>query len=53
MHNSGPNLTDDMDLLSSGILDSLDMLRLVAYIDDTFGIDVPDQDVVYEKFSSS
>jgi len=40
------------DLLSSGILDSLAILQLVAFIDEQFGIEVPDQDVVYENFNS-
>jgi len=40
------------DLLGAGILDSLGILQLVAYINDTFGIDVPDEDVVYENFNS-
>lgn len=52
MRNRNARLTEDEDLLSSGILDSLAILQLVAFIDEQFGIEVPDQDVVYENFNS-
>ena len=52
MRNPNAKLGDDQDLLATGVLDSLAILQLVAYISDTFGIDVPDQDVVYENFFS-
>ena len=40
------------DLLSSGILDSLGILQLVAFIDETLGVQIPDEDVVFENFQS-
>lgn len=52
MRNGKAELAEEDDLLSSGILDSLAILQLVAFIDETFGIEVPDQDVVYENFNS-
>ena len=52
IRNNNFNLDENEDLLSAGILDSLGILQVVAYISDEFGIDVPDEDVVYENFSS-
>jgi acyl carrier protein len=52
LRNSKANISDDTDLLATGILDSLGILQLVAYIDETFNIEVPDEDVVYENFYS-
>jgi acyl carrier protein len=52
MRNSKANLAEDEDLLGSGILDSLAILQLVGFIDETFSIEVPDQDVIYENFNS-
>jgi acyl carrier protein len=52
MHNTNAKLNEEEDLLSAGILDSLGILQLAAYIDKTFGIEVPDEDVVYENFNS-
>ena len=52
MRNPKATLSEDEDLLSTGILDSLGILQLVAYIDKTLGIQIPDEDVVYENFMS-
>jgi len=46
------NLGMDDDLLDSGILNSLGILQLVAFIDERFGFQIPDEDVVYENFNS-
>lgn len=40
------------DLLSEGIIDSLGILQLVAFIEDKFGIHIEDEDVVLENFQS-
>jgi acyl carrier protein len=42
----------DEDLLSQGIIDSLGILQLVAFIEDEFGVTIPDEDVVLENFMS-
>lgn len=45
-------LGEDDDLLSSGVLSSLSILQLVAYIEESMGLEIPDEDVVYENFNS-
>ena len=52
LHGRKLELCDNEDLLSAGIIDSLGILRLVAFIEENFGIKVPDEDVVYENFNS-
>jgi acyl carrier protein len=52
MRNPKANLRGDEDLLGAGILDSLAILQLVAYIEDEFGFKIPDEDVVFENFQS-
>ena len=47
-----PSLQAGDDLLSSGILDSLGILQLVGFIEEQFGIQIPDEDVVFENFQS-
>lgn len=42
----------DDDLLSSGILNSLGILKLVAFIEERFDTRVPDEDIVFENFQS-
>ena len=52
MRNRNARLSEDEDLLSSGILDSLGILQIVAFIEKTFGIRIPDEDVVFDNFQS-
>jgi acyl carrier protein len=52
MHNRGAELDENEDLVGAGILDSLRILELVAFIDKTFGIVIPDEDIVYDNFHS-
>ena len=52
MRNSNGTLDPDQDLLSSGVLDSLAILQVVAFIEERFGIQVPDEDVVFDNFQS-
>lgn len=42
----------DDNLLADGMVDSLGMLRLVSYIDETFGIHIPPQDFVVDHFKT-
>jgi acyl carrier protein len=52
LHGRKVALTGDADLLSAGIVDSLGILRLVAFMEQHFGVKVPDEDVVFENFQS-
>ncbi len=42
----------DDDLLGEGIIDSLGILQLVAFIEEKFNVAIPDEDVVIENFIS-
>ena len=46
------DLTASDDLLGTGVMDSLGILQLVAFIEERFGRQIPDEDVVYENFYS-
>jgi acyl carrier protein len=52
IRNRNAQLDDNEDLIGTGILDSLGILKLVAHMETSFGIEVPDEDVVYENFHS-
>lgn len=52
LHGRNTTITADDDLLDSGIINSLGLLKLVAYLEDDLGIEVPPEDVVYENFHS-
>jgi acyl carrier protein len=40
----------DENLLADGMIDSLGMLRLVAFIEDSFDVKVPPEDFTIENF---
>lgn len=41
-----------MNLFESGVLTSLDVLDLISYIEDTFGIQVSEEDIGMESFGT-
>lgn len=45
-------IAPDEDLLMQGIIDSLGIMRLSAFMEEKFGIQVADQDMVPENFQS-
>jgi acyl carrier protein len=52
LERKGTALDPEESLLNSGILDSLGLLRLIAFIEESFGIEVEDGEVVPENFDS-
>ena len=52
LHGRNVDIKEDEDLLSAGIIDSLSILKLVAFVEERFNISVPDEDVVFDNFSS-
>lgn len=48
--NSQINVNVDDNLLSDGMLDSLSMVRLVGFIEETFDFQIPPEDLVIENF---
>jgi acyl carrier protein len=48
---SGP-LADDQDLLISGLVDSLGVVRMIAFIEQTMAVSVPVEDVTLENFQT-
>jgi acyl carrier protein len=49
---SSKDLTQDLSLLDSGIVDSLGILDLVGFIEEQFGVEAQDDDLVPENFDS-
>ena len=45
-------LDPDKSLLSSGILDSLALLRLIAFVEEKFGITIDDGEVIPDNFET-
>lgn len=45
-------LTDDYPLLEKGVVDSLAMLKIVAFIEDEFGVEIDEEELVSDNFST-
>jgi acyl carrier protein len=48
----GMKLDYDQSLISSGVIDSLAILRLITFIEQKFGVTVEDEDVVPDNFET-
>jgi acyl carrier protein len=46
------NIRDDSSFLEDGIIDSVGVLELVAFIEETFGFRVEDEELIPENFDS-
>lgn len=48
----GPELTDDYPLLENHVIDSLGVFQIVEFLESEYGVSVPDEELVPEKFST-
>jgi acyl carrier protein len=46
------DLTDERDLIGEEVLDSLGIYALVSFLEEHFGIEVEDDELVYENFAT-
>jgi len=49
---SGPTLTDQDSFLEHHVLDSTGFLELIAYVEETYGIKVGDDEMIPENLDS-
>jgi acyl carrier protein len=49
---SPDELTDDLPLIDRQVIDSLDLLTLISKLEEEFGVEIPDEDLVPANFSS-
>ena len=45
-------LADDQPLIEGGIIDSMNLIKLVAYIEESFGVGIGENDLDIENFQS-
>jgi acyl carrier protein len=48
----GAPVNRDTPLLEAGVLDSINLVRLVQFLEERFGISIPDDDMGAELFES-
>jgi acyl carrier protein len=49
---NGFTLDDDESFLEAGVVDSLGVVELVAFVEETYQLEVPDDDIVPANFDS-
>ena len=49
---SSSEITDNQELLMSGMLDSINVMRLVGYLETEFSTSIPPEDVLVENFGT-
>jgi acyl carrier protein len=45
-------IADDQDLLLSGLVDSLGVVRMISFIEQTMEVAIPPEDVTLENFQT-
>jgi acyl carrier protein len=45
-------IDDNKNLLESGIIDSLGLIRLIEYLENVFSVNIPDEEVLAENFEN-
>jgi peptidyl carrier protein len=48
----GAELTPDFPLLENRVIDSLGLFRIVGFIEDSYGVSIPDEKVVPANFQT-
>lgn len=51
-HRGVATLADDELLVQNGVIDSLAIFRLVAFLEETFAVRILDEEIHYENFQS-
>lgn len=52
LDNEGADLHEDESLTQSGVLDSMGVLELIMFVEERFGVSVPDEDTRPENLDS-
>lgn len=52
LRDQSTRIDPDESLLNSGVLDSLALLRLIAFVEDQFNLPIQDSEVVPENFET-
>jgi acyl carrier protein len=45
-------LADDASLIETGVLDSLQLVRVVSFLEETFGVTIADEEIIPKNFES-
>ncbi len=46
------DMADDVSLLENGVVDSTGVLELISFVEETFGVQIRDEEIVPDNFDS-
>ena len=49
LKNKGLPVADDMRLLSDGLIDSINIVEIILFLENRFAIDIPESDITFEN----
>jgi acyl carrier protein len=52
LYQEDQQIDDNVNLIESGVIDSMTLLRLVSFLEENYGIEIPDQEIVPDNFRS-
>ena len=47
-----PDILDDASLVDAGVIDSLGIFQLIAFLEDTFSVHISDNEIVLSNFET-
>ncbi|MEN4012645.1 MAG: acyl carrier protein [Chloroflexota bacterium] len=50
--NDGYPYSDETSFLENGVIDSMNVMEIVAFVEESFGVDVEDREIVPSNFDS-
>lgn len=52
LYREDQQLDREANLIEGGVLDSMTLIRLISFLEEHYGIDIPDQDILPDNFRS-
>lgn len=50
--NDGYPYSDETSFLENGVIDSMNVMEIVAFVEEAFGVDVEDREIIPSNFDS-
>jgi acyl carrier protein len=52
LYREDQRIDPEVNLIESGVIDSMALLRLTSFLEEHYGIEIPDEDIVADNFRS-
>jgi acyl carrier protein len=52
LYREDQQLDREANLIEGGVLDSMTLIRLISFLEEHYGIDIPDQEILPDNFRS-